>query len=248
MHTSSADAPAIAICKGTIFVQEQDATHLNIVLKPFEQAPFEFPKIKYFIYKGILKNSLINSSDKIVAKATNEITNELWTSYGSYNNVSTAPPKDVLGLDITPNTNGDSSSLDAIFYRTGVNNQLPIVNGGWKMGNFDQTGFGFEIMFESLGFEPTLALVRNNEHIIKVKQIAGATQAEFFEHWHDKEEILNYIDPCAFLDVSIIKTCWYITVVVLTIGMAKIYTLTFFLSLPIKTSAMLILETSLTFR
>jgi hypothetical protein len=63
------------------------------------------------------------------------------------------------------------------------------------MGNFDHLGFGFEIMFESLGFEPTIALARNNEHIIKVKQITGTNQAEFFEHWHDKEETLNYIDP-----------------------------------------------------
>ena len=51
-HKVSTDAKVIAVCKGTILVQEQNGNSdlLNIILKPFEQPPFEFPKIKYFIY------------------------------------------------------------------------------------------------------------------------------------------------------------------------------------------------------
>jgi len=200
MHSASTDAPAYAACKGIVFVQAQGGnlsttSLLNIVLKPFEQPPFEFPKIKYFIYKGIKKSSLLTSNDKdlIAAGANDAMLASIWADVGA------TPPCEVLGLDIDSNRNPDTESLDAVFYRNNVVHQLPVVKAGWKMGEFDMNGFGFEIMFESLGFEPTLAEARNHEHFVRAAQLPGSpTQAEFFEHWHDKEAILNYIDPAAF--------------------------------------------------
>ena len=204
----SADAKVIAVCKGTILVQEQtvNGNLLNIILKPFEQPPFEFPKIKYFIYRGVKKSSLISGTG-LVAKNTNDLTNSLWTDYVAYNNLSNqntstqTPPQELLGLGMNianaPYKNTDL--IDGLFYQTGTAHQLPTVQAGWHIANFDNTvDIGFEIMFESLGFEPTLAIARKADNIIEVNSITGTTQAEFFEHWHDKEDVLNYIDPCAF--------------------------------------------------
>ena len=202
-HKVSADAKVIAVCKGTILVQEQTGSSdlVNIILKPFEQPPFEFPKIKYFIYRGVKKSSLISGST-LVGKNTSDLTTSLWTDYNAYNNLSNqAPPYQLLGLGIntanSPYRNEDL--IDGVFYQTGTDHQLPTVQAGWHIANFDDAvDIGFEIMFESLGFEPTLAIARKADNIIEVNTLTGTSQAEFFDHWHDKEDVLNYIDPCAF--------------------------------------------------
>ncbi|MDP3929839.1 MAG: hypothetical protein Q8R57_12520, partial [Bacteroidota bacterium] len=203
-HKVSADAKVIAVCKGTILVQEQDGNSdlLNIILKPFEQPPFEFPKIKYFIYRGVKKSSIVSGTN-IVAKTTNTLTDNLWTDYNAFNNLNNqAPPMELLGLGmnsaIAPYRNNDS--IEVMFTKTVADLQLPVVQAGWHIANFDNTvNIGFEIMFESLGFEPTLEIARKPDHIIEVTTLSSTpTQAEFFEHWHDKESILNYVDPCAF--------------------------------------------------
>ena len=202
-HKVSADAKVIAVCKGTILVQEQTGSSdlVNIILKPFEQPPFEFPKIKYFIYRGVKKSSLISGTG-LVAKNTNDLTDSLWTDYNAFNNLSNqAPPYQLLGLGIntanSPYRNEDL--IDGVFYQTGTDHQLPTVQAGWHIANFDDAvDIGFEIMFESLGFEPTLAIARKADNIIEVNTLTGTSQAEFFDHWHDKEDVLNYIDPCAF--------------------------------------------------
>ncbi len=204
-HKVSMDAEVIAVCKGTILVQEQIGSSdlVNIILKPFQQPPFEFPKIKYFIYRGVKKSSLANGVD-IAAKITNDLTNSLWTDYNKFYNNATdqAPPNELLGLGMnTANAPYRATDLmDGLFCLTGADHQLPTVQAGWRIATFDHTvDIGFEIMFESLCFEPTLELARKADNIIEVTTLTGSpTQAVFFEHWHDKEDILNYIDPCAF--------------------------------------------------
>jgi hypothetical protein len=200
-HKVSTDAKVIAVCKGTILIQEQTGSSdlVNIILKPLEQPSFELPKIKYFIYRGVKKISLANGTE-IAAKNTSDLTNSVWTDYNAYNNLTNqAPPKELLGLGMDTNSvpYKDEDLIDGVFYQTGTTHQLPTVQAGWHLANFGDD-IGFEIMFESLGFEPTLAIARKADNIIEVNTLTGTSQADFFEHWHDKEDVLNYIDPCAF--------------------------------------------------
>ncbi len=57
--SSAVAAPVIAVCDGLICVQPDDQGTYSIVLKPHYQPPFDFPYIKYFIYKGVSKDSLV---------------------------------------------------------------------------------------------------------------------------------------------------------------------------------------------
>ncbi|MBA3898917.1 MAG: hypothetical protein H0X62_01710 [Bacteroidetes bacterium] len=210
-HTSSSDAGAYAVCDGVAFVQEvqnSGGNLCNLILQPTQQPPFAFPKIKFFIYRGIKKSSLINGND-IAASNTNDLTKSLWDSQNARNSSAGTtgnPPKEALGIDLIASVTGfaNADPLDNALYRTGVNYQLPFVKAGWKIGTFDMNGFGFEIMLESIGFNPAFGLVRNiannnNINILQVSSLVSSpAQPQFFEHWHDKEEILNYIDPSAF--------------------------------------------------
>jgi len=203
MHTASSDPGAYAICDGIVFVQEDstNANLVNLVLKPLSQPPFAFPKVKFFVYRGIKKDSLINGNE-IASSGANDLTESIWSSQSARNvsaDTSDKPPKGALGIDLTAPAFPDTHSIEDVFYRADVTYQFPIARSGWKIGKFDASAFGLEIMTEAIGFDPVLARVREDKNIIEVDTLPGSpTQPQEFEHWHDKEEVLNYIDPCAF--------------------------------------------------
>lgn len=187
---------AYAVCAGQLMVQEAGNNLVNLILRPTEQPPFSFPEVKFFIYRGVQRASLVSGTD--VAPATNnDLTKSIWESQQKRNTSSGAsekPPAGALGVDITGN-----GPIDESFFRENVSFQLPHVEPGWSLGEFDPAQFGFEIMVHAPGFDPKLPLVRTARNVIDVPELAGQPkQAEQFEYWHDKEAILNYIDPCAF--------------------------------------------------
>lgn len=198
IHRAAASAVcnAYAVCNGLILAQDAGTNLVNLILKPTEQPPFAFPKIKFFIYRGIKKSTLVTSDD-IAPSTNNDLTKSIWESQQAKNasaGTSDNAPAKALGIDITSN-----GSIDDVFYRDNVSFQLQPVKPGWNLGEFDPAQFGFEIMVEAIGFDPELPLVRTAANIINVAALpASPTQAQEFEYWHDKEAILNYIDPCAF--------------------------------------------------
>ena len=202
-HSAASDATAYAVCGGTVFIQQNNANAnlVNLILKPFSQPDFAFPKVKFFIYRGIKKDSLINGSE-IADRAINDLTKSIWESQDAINatlQTTNNPPAQALGTDIVAPNYSDATFIENVFYRTDADFQLPQVKEGWSIGTFNATEFGFEIMIESVGFEPALLKVRNSNNVVEVPTLSSnPTQPQEFEHWHDKEEILNYIDPCAF--------------------------------------------------
>lgn len=199
-HTASTDINAIAVCRGQIFVQEQIGNNqlLNIVLKPLDTPPFNFPKIKYFIYKGLKKSSLVsvNNTD-VAAKGENDLIDSIWRSFDKTNQTG-APSKTILGLQTTINALPNSAPLEEVYYSIFPGVQFWNVPAGGTIGTFDKDSIGFEIILDTLFYKPTLELARTAVTYIKAKLLISALQSDFFEHWHDKETILNFIDPCAF--------------------------------------------------
>tara|TARA_R110001592_G_scaffold119760_4_gene323200 strand:+ start:4348 stop:6333 length:1986 start_codon:yes stop_codon:yes gene_type:complete len=221
-------APAIAICDGMICVQEDNNGTYSIILKPNYQPPFDFPFIKYFIYKGIKKDSLVKTGTEELADSLttgaipfiDEIIGDTthWNKQG--NDITKSASVIGLGYETgfmhTINGNPvdifkDDQPIDNLFYYPSPDFQLPSVKAGDKIGEFD-TEFGFEIVLERLGYEPKISLARTFTNYISVSAIdnrlneighaSGITwqvdDADYFLHWHAKEECLNYIDPCAF--------------------------------------------------
>jgi hypothetical protein len=195
LHKASANTLAYAVCKSILFVQENssNANLVNIVLKPLEQPPFNLPKVKFYIYKGVKKSSLIDGNN--IATDT-DLYDSIILDYAALNTGATTAPKEILGITASVLT---TDSISSVFNEANFDHQLPVVKAGDSIGMFDKDGFGFEIHLEAFGFEPTIAEARTNENTILVPQLPSTpTQAEFFEHWHDKEVILNYLDPCAY--------------------------------------------------
>src|SRR5262249_29426112 len=133
---------AYAVCDGLVLVQDAGNDLVNLVLKPTQQPPFAFPKIKFFIYRGIQKSSLVNGVE-VAPAANNDLTKSIWQSQQARNasaGTSDNPPTGALGLDIS-----GIGSIDEVFFREDVSYQLPLVRSGWSLGQFSSAGFGFEI-------------------------------------------------------------------------------------------------------
>jgi hypothetical protein len=218
---STADVPAFAICDGLLCAQADAGGTLSLILKPIEQPPFDFPFVSYIIYKGIDPTSLLQSGNAgaggtidTTKAAGNKLVDSVQKTWEANSN-SGDPTRECLGLHLTPASTATdypdldlskfaaTAPLDNLFYQGDPKFQLPLVRGGWRIGDFASAGFGLEIVVERIGYRPKIALARKPENVIEVTSLDptvthAPNDATYFMHWHDKEECLNFIDPCAF--------------------------------------------------
>lgn len=207
LHSATGSPKAYAMCDGMVCIQQDQSNSsiVNLILKPTQSPDINCPVIKYVLYKGILKSSLLDGSGGVVINASNDLTASIKRSWDAYTTNASLPasaaPEDALGIDINSSTTNfsDTDPIDHLFYRDTVTFQFPTVSGGWLIGDFDATSFGIEIITEKVGYDPLLKQARNVEHLVSVPSLPGSyTNVQFFNYWHLKEEILNYVDPCAF--------------------------------------------------
>jgi hypothetical protein len=219
VHTSSSAAlPAIAICEGVLCAQEEGPDTLTLILKPSQAPPFESPIVSYFIYKGVDKASLLNG-DKILAEdavRATDFTKRIAKEWKKQNADDLAGSSAALGLDRNASflhDDGtsqvhiftDNDPIDRLFTYPHKTVQLPIVAAGEEIGGFQSIG-GFEVHLQRLGYKPKLEFARRIDNQISVASLAAdnngtpwvADDSEFFAHWHAKEQVLAFMDPCAY--------------------------------------------------
>lgn len=190
---------AYAVCSGRILVQEVSSALVNIILKPDVQPNGINPAVKFYIYRNILKSSLITGTT--IASNTNKYTESLNIKMAALG-FTDPNGKKVLGIDLTGTGFGNNDPIDNAFYRQGAADasfQLWSVVGGWSIGQFQGSSFGFEIIMDENGFDPTLQLARIGDNIFTAAALPGSPNpVDYYNEQIDRERILNYIDPCAF--------------------------------------------------
>lgn len=214
LHSSNGTPNAYAICDGTVCIQQDSGNSnlINLILKPKQQPEHNFPEVRFFVYKGILKSSLV-SNGEIIVDSNNDLVTSIKNSQDALNAAIdeqlTNPPgtttdpasENSLGIYLDSNTTnfGDQDPIDNLFYQDQVTFQLPEVKGGWLIGHFNPSSFGMEIILNEYGYDPKLEIARVVEHLISVDQLgSNPTNTDQFKFDHDKEEVLNYVDPAAF--------------------------------------------------
>jgi hypothetical protein len=230
MHESSNSiTKAYAIADGEIIIQQVSGIgneHLiNLILRPSVTFPQTIGKIKYIIYKGLIKESLVDELEtpfQIASASNNDLTYDIWSSRNVKNqeidNRDGLPPGTTnlpalassIGYDFSIlNGFDDEIEVEFLFEQLGTNKS--IVKSGWHIGNFNNSSFGMEIIIENIGFPFKLKSARVFENILKVSKLDGTeSNYEKFVHWHKKEEIHNYLDICTFYgsfysDFSLLK-------------------------------------------
>lgn len=214
LFSSSTVQKAYAVCKGKIFAQEVNGK-INIVLKPTQQPTGIFAPVKYYIYKGLMKDFLVDSDepDYIADVTKSDLTFKIKKSQNrrnaafdklkgnAPNTTTTLPGINSVGLKLTaaatsPHKLLDTAFLDEVFLRVD-DDEFPSVDGGDDIGQFEYTNFGFEIVLDGLGEGPTLEVLRNTQTIITVNT-SPVGDVNTFKEEDKREQILNYLDPCAF--------------------------------------------------
>ena len=208
---STAAVPVFAVCDGILCAQEDGQGTLTLILKPSQAPPFESPVVSYFIYKGIDKNSLL-SGDQILdenASGATPFTQKIAAEWKNQNQKSLTDSRAALGLDRAASFTHDdgtkiftdNDAIDRLFTYPHKTVQLPTVAAGDEIGSF-QGRCGFEVVLHRLAYAPKLALARTLENYISVPSLAAgpwlADDAAFFAHWHEKEQVLAFMDPCAY--------------------------------------------------
>jgi hypothetical protein len=214
LFSSSSSQKAYAICNGKIFAQEVDG-RINLVLKPTRQPKGLLSPVKYYIYKGMKKDSLVDTSNtsRIADENKSDLTAKIHKSQKDRNEAldqlldqpigktTTLPSISAVGLNLTasavhPFTFADTAFLDDVFLRID-NDEFPTVDGGDDLGEFDPSGFGFEVMLDGFGERPRLDRIRASETLVSATS-SGTNAASTFLEEDRREQILGYMDPCAF--------------------------------------------------
>ncbi|WP_343631337.1 hypothetical protein [Fluviicola sp.] len=213
MHSGN-NAYAYAVTEGDIIIIDNvvDTSGnalpnlVNIVLKPKNQPQIDIGYIKYYVYKGIKKSSIIDTSTNTIkpfnssVPANNiDLLRRINSNYQKLLNQpnNTLPAIPELSQFLPNQISGGTTPLYKTFFKDS-GSQYQYINSGESLGVFDDASLGFEIILEVMGFEPTVNDATKLETIIHVPQPASSSQADVFQNNNKREIILNYIDPCAF--------------------------------------------------
>jgi hypothetical protein len=192
-------AKAFACQDGMMIVQQSDVdtSLVNIIIKPIENLKVNLNNIKYFVYRGILKSSLIIDDDTIVTEAStnNEFIARLWQDHNHFKtefnlpNLTNPTPK-VFGYD---NSLSVSLNIEKIYGNSQEDTQSLLVKQGEWFGDFATTHkIGIEIFTSNERTTIDLTYLRKEKHQIDT---TGLTNLELRAK---KEEILSFIDPASF--------------------------------------------------
>ena len=193
----STSAKAFACQDSMMIVQQSadDPSLVNAILKPIEGLKIHFSSVKYFVYRGILKNGFI--SDNLVtpkAASNSEFIKRFWDEWENYKTQSNQPDLP----DPTPQSFGydstldDSLNLENIYDRSQTDVRSLFVKEGEWIGNFSSSHTGFEVVLETDSFAPDLAYLRANSYQVDVTGLSGLNLRA------KREQILSFIDPAAF--------------------------------------------------
>lgn len=198
------DPIAFSVCSGRIRAQ-QDTTNpdlINLILAPNSDLIDGLP-IKYFIYRGIRRDSLIDNSNNLIS---GELT-DLLLNDGDPNNDN----PEALGLAFKPAiqnpsnpifTREDTDSIDTLFFETTTLKALTANSSGLKLGLFHGDHFGFEVILDSCWEDATISILRNVDissagakgNLIDVPSSSSSIQARAI-----RERVYMYMDFPAFL-------------------------------------------------
>lgn len=192
-------ARAFACQDGMMIVQpsEVDDTLVNVIIKPIESLKINFNTIKYYVYRGIEKKSLLIDKDKIALEdtANNEFIARLWKDHKQFKidfklpNLPDPSPKVFGYADSLPS----NLNIEKIYDNSQEELRPLFVKQGEWFGDFTNNHkIGFEIVTSSDRISIDLAYLKKEKHQI------DATDLDGLELRAKKEEILSFIDPAAF--------------------------------------------------
>ncbi len=169
------NASAIAVIDAIPFVQQcaENVNCVNVILLPISNPNFDFPVIKFFVYRGIDKASLFDAQGIIKESDTSwkpnnilKVLHDLQDKINADNGTTLEPKSENIGYHYSVETDTTNFQADDKYLETTIFKkdtvQLPLVTAGCQIGKFlgEVIRAGFQIIQDRLGYEPTLGQIR----------------------------------------------------------------------------------------
>lgn len=206
------DAQAFACQQGHLVVTEYfdvaagalDTNRVNVILKPTAGLVIDFPKIKYYVYRGIGRDSFFtgdafNAED--VAGKTDTV-RKMWEDW--HKNTATSPaalaPSDV-GFD--PALDEDTQIEEIFGHQLMTSAGVPIrtrevAEGEWIGRFLSGKKICFEVIVEAELLELKLKYAKKSKAQIDISAMPASTPEEIHARRCEQERILAFVDPAAF--------------------------------------------------
>ncbi|MDP3930227.1 MAG: hypothetical protein Q8R57_14495 [Bacteroidota bacterium] len=198
-------AKAFACQDGMMIVQQSsvNTSLVNVILKPIEGLKIPFRSVKYFVYRGLLKDSFIIGAaikSNNLAPA-NSFLKRFWEDVDHWNNNNpsnqSTPTPQSLGYD---DTLSNTLDIEKIYDNSQTDVRAIFVKEGEWIGDFGTSEpIGFEVILETdsffvndFNYRFDLNYLRAENKFIDVSGLSG------FDKRAKQELILSYIDPAAF--------------------------------------------------
>lgn len=207
-------AAVFSITKSLVFFQEDksDASLLNVALFPLESNYMAGLPIKFFVYRGISKMSILKANNEIKevdsSWKTNNILQIIHENQEKINEKTGTADKansGVLGLGLNGLEN--SVLLESILFDHTDSFHPLIVPGGCEIGKFygGSKLISVEVILDKIGEEANLAFLKANENKLEVDELVldnSLTEKEkkrkVFKDRAEREKVLSYMDITAF--------------------------------------------------
>jgi dienelactone hydrolase len=199
---SVTEQPKAFACQESMMVvtPSNDENLVNVILCPIKGLTVPFPKIKFYVYGGLLKSSFMTGgaikprTDPDCSDCSDFI-KRLWEGHAKRKDIDASIPDPTpadIGFTNNLNTN---PTIKEILNRsfTGLSSQL-VKEGEW-IGDFG-TSCGLEIITSTDHMVIDLNYVRNA--LQEFISGTGSTPEQIFILRAEREVIGNYIDPAAF--------------------------------------------------
>jgi pyrrolidone-carboxylate peptidase len=196
---------AYACMKGWMIVHQSaaDPSLVNVIIKPRGSFEIEHFPVKYFVYRGILKNSFVSpsSNNVVIARNTSGQTDLMTRFWNTFDNLKSTHSSHASDPDPTPVSFGYGSGLasttnvEEIFESTTNTKPLDVKEGEW-IGNFSGSSgqkIGFEVVLENDGLVPIdLDFLAAAEYKINTGAASGFALKTI------REKIFAFADPAAY--------------------------------------------------
>jgi len=223
----SANTMAFAICTGHVLIQPQTSstTKVNLILRPYIQ-PFEGLKIKYIVYRGLLKADFFTTASSPLIKAAlssesdfiNKINADFDDFYADLKNPdgsnATKPTFNAKFIGFDTTLTDTSIPLYKFFFKDSDfveagsvfddydDFELPLIQQGKSLGNFAMGDCGIDIVLDYGDY----VLPNSDEFVLDLAYAraadalidVSATTLSAIQKKRKREQVFQFLDIAAF--------------------------------------------------